>query len=166
MKKNLLLRHITLMTFIIFTLTACNNSNKTKPDTVVNIPSAATSKDIQKELSATPSSSEENASSGISAETYDSLDFAGYKGKISFYYDKNGSVIYYKWFLTEADENKAKEIYQNVCEALKGSYGKGEESNSAASNMYTTTFTNEKQQIVAQLQGGDSGYEISYMVAG
>ena len=165
MKKKFLLEQIILMTLIIFTLTACNN-NKTKPDTVVNIPSEATSKDIQKELSATPSSSEKNTTSGISAETYDALDFAGYEGKISFYYDQNGSVIYYKWFLAENDKNKAKEIYQNVCNALKGSYGKGEESNSEASNMYTTTFTNEKQQIVAQLQGGNSGYEISYMVVG
>ena len=118
-------------------------------------------------MKATPFATEKNKESGISAETYDKSNFAGYDGELSYFYGEDGSVLYCKWFLTETDENKAKEIYSDVCQALSGSYGDGEESNSEATGLYTTSFTNDKQQITAQLQKANgSGYEISYMVVG
>jgi len=145
----------------------CATKKNVEPEEVVEIPKNASSDTISKELGATPSSQETNEDSGISADNYENSTFAGYDGQISFYYGEDGSVLYYKWFITEKDEKKAKEIYSDVCEALAGSYGDGEENNSAASGVYTTSFTNEEQQITAQLQkANSSGFEISYMVVG
>ena len=136
------------------------------PEEVMTLPEDQSEKGISKKLGATPSSKEKNKESGISANNYENSEFAGHNGQISFYYDKDGSVLYYKWFITEQDEKKAKEIYSDVCQALSGSYGDGVENNSEASGLYTASYTNDKQQITAQLQGNDSGWEISYMVVG
>jgi len=160
---------IPFLCLLILSLTACNNTSSKKEvpaETVMPVSENANKKDIQKELGEA-SSKETNKESGISANNYENSKFAGYNGQISFYYDKDGSVLYYKWFINEKDEKKANEIYSDVCQALSGSYEDGEENNSAASGLYTTSFTNDKQQITAQLQkANDSGYEISYMVVG
>ena len=161
----------TLLTILCFciSITSCSSkeSKDVAPEEVMVLPADQSEKSISKELGATPSSKETNKESGIFANNYENSEFAGHKGQISFYYDKDGSVLYYKWFLTEKDEKKAKEIYSDVCQALSGSYGDGEENNSEASRLYTTSFTNDKQQITAQLQkANDGGYEISYMVVG
>lgn len=167
MKKT---RNLLLPIFLLtLSLSACGNSGsdkKVEPEKVVSIPKDASSDSISEKLDATPSSQETNKDSGISAETYEKNTFAGYDGQISFYYGEDGSVLYYKWFITEKDEKKAKEIYSDVCQALAGSYGDGEENNSEATGLYTTSFTNDKQQITAQLQkaANGSGYEVSYMV--
>ena len=152
----------------IFITSCWGKSNKgIASEEVINLPEDQSEESISKELGATPSSQETNKESGISANNYENSSFAGYEGKLSFYYDEDGSVLYYKWFITEKDEKKAKEIYSDVCQALSGSYGDGEENNSEASGLYTTSFTNDKQQITAQLQkANDGGYEISYMVVG
>lgn len=158
-----------LLTSILATnfLTACSSQQQVEPEKVVTIPKDASSDSISKKLEATPSSQETNEDSGISADNYENSTFAGYDGKLSFYYNEDGSILYYKWFINEKDEDKAKEIYSDVCQALSGSYGVGEENNSEASGLYTTSFTNDKQQITAQLQKANgSGYEISYMVVG
>ena len=150
-------------------MTSCSskNSKDVAPEEVMELPEDQSEESISKELGSTPSSKEKNKESGISANNYENSKFAGYNGQISFYYNEDGSVLYYKWFINENDEKKAKEIYSDVCQALSGSYGDGEENNSAASGLYTTSFTNDKQQITAQLQkANDSGYEISYMVVG
>lgn len=161
--------------FIIFTLSACmiscsdekNGKQKVEPEKVVSIPKDASSDSISEKLDATPSSQETNEDSGISADNYENSPFAGYDGKLSFYYNEDGSVLYYKWFINEKDEDKAREIYSDVCQALSSSYGDGEENNSEATGLYTTSFTNNKQQITAQLQkANDDEYEISYMVVG
>lgn len=154
-----------VLLLILITTTSCASPKKEVPaETVMPISENANKKDIQKELGEA-SSKETNKESGITANNYENSNFAGYNGQISFYYDKDGSVLYYKWSLTEKDEKKAKEIYSDVCQALSGSYGDGEENNSEASGLYTTSFTNDKQQITAQLQKANgSGYEISYMV--
>ena len=168
MKKKLL----AVPVLCLLALTACTSKQDTaqkevKPEKVVSVPQNATSGDIKNILKATPSSKEKNKESGISAENYDKNTFAGYEGQISFFYNEDGSVLYYKWFISEKDEKKAKEIYADVCGALEGSYGDGTESNNKASGLYTTSFTNDKQQITAQLQkANDGGYEISYMVVG
>ena len=166
-RKNMCMMLLLASILSINLLIACSSQQKVEPEKVIAIPQNATSEEIHDVLNATPSSEEENKESGISAENYDGNTFAGYEGQISFYYNENGSVLYYKWFLTEKDEKKAKEIYSDVCQALSGSYGDGEENNSEASGLYTTSFTNDKQQITAQMQkANDSGYEISYMVVG
>lgn len=165
-KTNLL---IFLLCLFTLSATACNSTSSKKEvpaETVMPISANASKKDIQKELGEA-SSKETNKESGISANNYENSEFAGHKGQISFYYDKDGSVLYYKWFINEKNENKAKEIYSDVCQALAGSYGDGEENNSEASGLYTISFANDKQQITAQLQKANgSGYEISYMVVG
>ena len=166
--KRTLLTLLTALSICIF-ITSCSskNSKDIAPEEVMELPEDQSEESISKELDATPSSQETNKESGISANNYENSEFAGYNGQISFYYDKDGSVLYYKWFINEKDEKKAKEIYSDVCKALAGSYGDGEENNSATSGLYTTSFTNDKQQITAQLQkANDGGYEISYMVVG
>lgn len=150
-------------------MTSCSGkeSKEVAPEKVMVLPEDQSEESISKELGSTPSSQENNKESGISANNYENSKFAGYNGQMSFYYDKDGSVLYYKWFITEIDEKQAKEIYSDVCQALAGSYGDGEENNSEASGLYTTSFTNDKQQITTQMQkANDSGYEISYMVVG
>ena len=150
-----------------FVLVSCGNEKTVEPEEVMVLPKDQSEENISKQIGSTPSSKETNEESGISANNYEKSTFAGYDGQISFYYGEDGSVLYYKWFITETDEKKAKEIYSDVCQALSGSYGDGEENNSEASGLYTTSFTNDKQQITAQLQkANDSGYEISYMVVG
>ena len=151
----------------IITMTSCGNMKESVPaETVVPFTEDATQDDIKKQLG-DAANSETNKNSGITANGYENSKFAGYNGQLSFYYDADGSVLYYKWFITEKDEKKAREIYSDICQALSGSYGDGEENNSEASGLYTTSFTNDKQQITAQLQkANDSGYEISYMVVG
>ena len=157
-----------LIATMLFALLLSSCSSKTvKPQEVPDISKAENAADIQELMKATPSGTEKNEESGISAETYDKSNFAGYDGELSYFYNEDGSVLYYKWFINEKDEDKAKEIYSDVCQALSGSYGDGEENNSEASGLYTTSFTNDKQQITAQLQKANgSGYEISYMVVG
>ena len=160
----------TLLATVCFciSMSACSNkeSRDIAPEKVMDLPEDQSEASISKELGATPSSKENNKESGISANNYENSKFAGYDGQISFYYNEDGSVLYYKWFITEKKEKKAKEIYSDVCQALAGSYGDREENNSQASGLYTTSFTNDKQQITAQLQGNNSGWEISYMVVG
>ena len=159
---------MTALSICIF-MTSCStkNSKDIAPEEVMKLPTDQSEEGISRELGSTPSSQETNEESGISANNYEKSTFAGYDGKLSFYYNEDGSVLYYKWFINEKDEDKAKEIYSDVCQALSGSYGDGEENNSAASGLYTTSFTNDKQQITAQLQkANSSGYEISYMVVG
>ena len=168
MKKT---RNLLLPIFLLtLSLSACGNGSsnkKVEPEKVITIPEDASSDTISETLDATPASQETNKESGISADNYENSTFAGYDGKLSFYYNEDGSVLYYKWFINEKDEDKAKEIYSDVCQALSGSYGDGEENNSEASGLYTTSFTNDKQQITAQMQKANgSGYEISYMVVG
>lgn len=165
--KRTLLTLLTALSICIF-MTSCSskNSKDVAPEEVMELPEDQSEESISKELGSTPSSKEKNKESGISANNYENSKFAGYNGQISFYYNEDGSVLYYKWFINENDEKKAKEIYSDVCQALSGSYGDGEENNSAASGLYTTSFTNDKQQITAQLQGNGSEYEISYMVVG
>ena len=161
----------TLLTTLCFciSMTSCSNeeSKDVAPEEVMALPEDQSEESISKELGATPSSQETNKDSGISADNYENSTFAGYDGKLSFYYNEDGSVLYYKWFINETNEKKAKGIYSDVCKALSGSYGDGEENNSEASGLYTTSFTNDKQQITAQLQKANgSGYEVSYMVVG
>ena len=159
---------LTLLTILCVgtSITSCSEK-KIVPEEVMTLPEDQSEESISKELGASPSSQETNEESGISANNYENSEFAGYDGQISFYYDEDGSVLYYKWFINEKDEKKAKEIYSDVCQALSGSYGDGEENNSETSGLYTTSFTNDKQQITAQLQkANDGGYEISYMVVG
>ena len=161
----------TLLATLCFciSMTSCSGKESRGIDTekVMVLPEDQSEESISKELGSTPSSKETNKESGISANNYKNSEFAGYKGQISFYYDKDGSVLYYKWFLTEKDEKKAKGIYSDICQALSGSYGDGKENNAEASGLYTTSFTNDKQQITAQLQKANGcGYEISYMVVG
>ena len=156
---------LTAFMFFALLLSSCSNDT-VKPQEVPDISKAENAEDVQKLMKSTPSATEKNKESGISAETYDKSNFAGYDGELSYFYGEDGSVLYYKWFINEKDEKKAKEIYADVCEALTGSYGDGEESNNKASKLYTTSYTNDKQQITAQLQGNDSGWEISYMVVG
>lgn len=168
MKKYIL----SILSIFLLTLTACSSNESDSADvnpaaTVFQVNTNATDKEISNKLKATPSSKEKNQKSSISAETYNKNTFAGYEGQLSFFYDKDGSILYYKWYINETDQSEAKEIYTNVCKALTGSYGDGEENNSEASGLYTTSFTNDKQQITAQLQKANgSGYEISYMVVG
>lgn len=153
----------------LLAVSGCGNSAKKEvpAETVIPVEQDATQEEIQEQLGDSLVSTENNEESGISANNYEKSTFAGYEGKLSFYYNEDGSVLYYKWFTNEKDEKKAKEIYSDVCQALSGSYGDGEENNSAASGLYTTSFTNDKQQITAQLQKANgSGYEISYMVVG
>ena len=166
--KRTLLTLLTVLSICIF-MTSCSNKKNRDitPEEVMTLPSDQSEQSISKELGSTPSSQENNEESGISANNYENSKFAGYNGKISFYYDEDGSILYYKWFINEKEEKKAKEIYSDVCQALSGSYGDGEENNSEASGLYTTSFTNDKQQITAQLQKANGGgYEISYMVVG
>lgn len=166
--KRTLLTLMTALSICIF-ITSCSSKNNKDiaPEEVIELPADQSEESISKELGSTPSSQETNKESGISANNYENSEFAGHKGQISFYYDEDGSVLYYKWFITEKDEKKAKEIYSDVCQALAGSYGDGEENNSEATGLYTTSFINDKQQITAQLQkANDGGYEISYMVVG
>ena len=144
----------------------CSCSKKTAPQEVPDISNVNNAEEVQTLMKATPSTTETNKKSGISAENYENYTYAGYDGKISYYYSEDNELLYYKWFINETDKKKAKEIYSDVCEALTGSYGDGEESNNKASKLYTTSYTNDKQQITAQLQGNDSGWEISYMVVG
>ena len=154
---------------ICISMTACSGKHNRDiaPEEVMKLPTDQSEEGISRELGSTPSSQETNEESGISANNYENSEFAGHKGQISFYYNEDGSVLYYKWFILEKEEKKAKEIYSDVCQALEGSYGDGEENNSATSGLYTTSFTNDKQQITAQLQKANgSGYEISYMVVG
>ena len=168
MKRTLL----TLLTAFCFciSMTSCSGkeSKDIAPEEVMELPEDQSEEGISKELGATPSSKEKNKESGISANNYENSEFAGYNGQISFYYNEDGSVLYYKWFINEKDKDKAKEIYSDVCQSLAGSYGDGEENNSEATELYTTSFTNDKQQITAQLQkaANGSGYEVSYMVVG
>ena len=69
--------------------------------------------------------------------------------------------------LTTVTKERGKEIYSDVCQALSGNYGDGEENNSEASGLYIISFTNDEQRITAQLQkANDGGYEIFYMVVG
>ena len=155
---------IAIMLFSLL-LSSCSN-NSVKPQKVPDISKAKDAADVQELMKATPFKTEKNKESGISAETYDKSNFAGYDGELSYFYGEDGSVLYYKWFINEKTEKEAKKIYADVCEVLKGSYGAGTESNNKASKLYTTSFTNDKQQITAQLQGNDSGWEISYTVTG
>lgn len=166
MKKNVLAGLFLLSTISI--VTSCGTTKKEVPaETVMPIEQDATQEDIQKQLSDSHVNTETNEESGITADNYENSTFSGHEGKISFYYNEDGSVMYYKWFINEKEEKKAKEIYSDVCQALSGSYGDGEENNSDATGLYTTSFTNDKQQITAQLQKANaSGYEISYMVVG
>lgn len=162
--SNKILLCVTMLSLLA--ITGCGNSASKKEipaETVIPIVKDATQKDIEKQLG-NATSKETNADSSISANNYENSEFAGYNGQLSFYYKEDGSVLYYKWFINEKDEDKAKEIYSDVCEALVGSYGDGEESNSEASGLYTTSYTGEEQQITAQLQSGNDGYEISYIV--
>lgn len=166
MKK---LTTLTIACILALSIMACGkdqSQNDTKAEEVLELSKDTSADTIQEQMKATPSSQENNKESGISADNYDNSKFAGYDGQISFYYNEDGSVLYYKWFINEKDENKAKEIYSDVCQALTGSYGDGEESNNKASKLYTTSFTNDKQQITAQLQGNENEWEISYTVAG
>lgn len=158
------LTYLTILCLI--TITGCGNSNKKEvpAETVIPIEQDATQENIQEKLGDSLVSTESNEESGITADNYENSTFAGHEGKLSFFYNEDGSVMYYKWFINEKDEKKAKEIYADVCKALKGSYGEGQESNNGASKLYTTSFANDKQQITAQLQGNDSGWEISYTV--
>lgn len=166
MKKGIL-TYLTMLSLLV--VTGCGNSLKKEvpAETVMPLKQDAVQEDIQKQLSNSHVNTETNEESGITVDNYENSEFSGYNGQISFYYTDDGSVIYYKWFITEKNEKKAKEIYSDVCQALSGSYGDGEENNSEASGLYTTSFTNDKQQITAQMQkANDSGYEISYMVVG
>ena len=157
-----------VLLLILITTTSCASPKKEVPaETVMPIGQNTTKEEIQEQLSNSLVSTESNEESGIIADNYEESTFAGHQGKISFFYNEDGSVLYYKWFINEKDEDKAKEIYSDVCQALSGSYGDGEENNSEASGLYTTSFTNDKQQITAQLQKANGGgYEISYMVVG
>lgn len=148
-------------------LTGCgkDETKEIPAATVAPVTKNTTQEEIQKQLG-DAATTETNRDSGISASNYEDSEFAGYNGQISFYYNEDGSLLYYKWFITESDKSKSKEIYSDVCKALEGSYGEGEKNNSEATGLYTTSFTNESQQITAQLQSGGSGYEISYMVTG
>lgn len=167
MKRKLLTLLTALSICISMTSCSTKNSKDVAPEEVMELPEDKSEEGISKKLGSTPSSQETNEDSGISADNYENSAFAGHEGKISFFYNEDGSVLYYKWFITEKDEKKAKEIYSDVCQALAGSYGDGEENNSEASGLYTTSFTNDKQQITAQLQkANDDEYEISYMVVG
>jgi len=152
----------------LLAVTGCGKSTKKEvpAETVMPIEQDATQEEIQEQLGDSLVSTENNEESEITADNYENSTFAGHEGKISFFYNEDGSVMYYKWFTNEKDERKAKEIYVDVCKALKGSYGEGQESNNGASKLYTTSFANDKQQITAQLQGNDSGWEISYTVTG
>ena len=124
---------------ISLTVSGCSQSKKDiAPEAVMEIPEDSSTSGISKAIGSTPSSKEVNKESGISADNYENCTFAGYDGKISFYYNEDGSVLYYKWFINEKDEDKAKEIYSNVCQALSGSYGDGEENNSEVSGLSTT----------------------------
>ena len=152
---------------VVFTSCTFSKEKETvEPQEVVQIENNASTSQINDQLEATPSSQEKNTETGISVDNYEEQDFAGYMGKMAVYYNEDGSVLYYKWFLNETDAKKAKEIYQDVCEALSGSYGDGTENNNETSKMYTTSFTNNNQQITAQMLGNDTGYEVSYMVVG
>lgn len=152
----------------LLAVTGCGKSTKKEvpAETVMPIEQDATQEEIQEQLGDSLVSTENNEESGITADNYENSTFAGHEGKISFFYNEDGSVMYYKWFTNEKDERKSKEIYADVCGALTGSYGDGEESNNKASKLYTTSYTNDKQQITAQIQGNDSGWEISYTVVG
>ena len=46
--------------------------------------------------------------------------------------------------MNENDAKKATTIYEDVCAALTGSYGDGEETNSESSDMYTTNWDTEE----------------------
>lgn len=154
---------------LTISMTSCSTSMDKKtvaPQEVVKFENKSSSDKVSDQLEATPSSQENNTETGISVDNYEEQDFAGHMGKMAVYYNEDGSVLYYKWFLNETDAKKAKEIYQDVCEALSGSYGEGTENNNETSKMYTTSFTNDNQQITAQMLGNDTGYEVSYMVVG
>jgi len=154
--------------FVLLTIAGCGNSVHKKEvpaQTVLPITKDATQDDIEKQLG-DAASTETNRDSGITADNYENSEFAGHNGQISFYYNEDGSVLYYKWYLSETDKEKAKDIYSAICQALESSYDEGEENNSERSGLYTTSFTNEEQQITAQLQSSKNGYEISYTVVG
>lgn len=153
---------------VVICLYGCSEKETVPPQEVLDISHSSSREDVKNIIASKPIDTETNKDSGISVENYDKSTFAGHEGQVSFFYDKDGSVLYYKWFVSEKNEKKAKEIYSDVCQVLAGSYGDGEENNSEASGLYTTSFTNDKQQITAQLQksADGSGYEVSYMVVG
>lgn len=158
-----------ILSLFLLALTSCSSNTSEVADvkpaaTVFQVDDNATAKKISKELNATPSSKEKNKNSGISAETYEKNTFAGYEGQISFFYNEDGSVLYYKWYINETDSQKATTIYEDICTALTGSYGEGIENNSESADLYTTSWETEKEQITAQKISSDSGYEISYTV--
>ena len=164
-RKEIKKRILQVLILLTFSLSACSKQRTVEPETVLELPVDASSENVKQALSATPSSTEDNKESGISAENYEDYTFAGYKGKISFYYTDD-TLMYYKWHITENDTKQATRIYEDVCMALAGTYGEGTVSDNATSNLYTTTWETEEQQIVAQKVSSGNGYEISYMVVG
>lgn len=161
------LTYLTILSLLIITGCGVSTKKEVPAETVMPIEQDATQEEIQKQLGNSLVSTESDEESGITADNYENSTFAGHEGKISVFYNKDGSVLYYKWFTNEADKEKANKIYSDVCEALKGSYGAGEENNAENTGLYTTSFINQQQQITAQLQNNkNSGYEISYLVVG
>lgn len=130
-------------------LVSCSNSKKeVAPETVMTLPEDKTNKGISEALGATPASKEKNKESGISAENYENYTFAGYDGTITFYYGETGNLMYYKWYIGETDTKKAKNIYNDVCTALTGSYGEGVEKNAESTGLYTTSWETEKEPLL------------------
>lgn len=149
------------------TLTACagkegNSGNKKPaPQYVMELPKDKTKKSIQEAVGSTPSTVEENKETGISADNYENYTFAGYNGKISFYYSE-GTLLYYKWFY-QTDVKNGDTVYRNICTGLSEAYGEGVESNS--SNLQTITWKTQEKEIVAQkVTAGNGSIEISYTV--
>lgn len=151
---------------IPFLFTACSGNKQqiNTPPLEISF-DKATASDVEKTLNKKADSKENNKESGISADNYEDYNFAGYDGKISFYY-KDKELLYYKWIFTEQDKDKAKEVYSDVCNNLENSYGKGTENNNASSNLFTTTYDTDEQQVVAQKISNGNGFEISFMVVG
>lgn len=104
-------------------LISCGNKTTVEPEEVINITSDTSSADISAQIGYSPSRTDKNSDTGLSSERYDTNTFAGHNGQISVYYNEDGSVLYYKWFLFQTDKEKAKDIYSDVCQALTGSYG-------------------------------------------
>lgn len=147
-------------------LCSCSGNSKKNYSAPVNISfDAASAEDVEKVLNKKPDSTENNEESGITANNYENYNFAGYDGKLVFYYAED-KLMYYQWVMTEADEKKATQIYKDVCDNLQHNYGDGTESNNAASNMYTTSYETEEEQVIAQKVLVDNSYQISFMVVG
>lgn len=145
---------------------SCANMKEKNYTPPINISfDKTTSADVEKVMNQTANNIETNEESGISVGNYESYNFAGYDGTLSFYY-KEEYLLYYQWSITEEDSKKAKKIYGNICDNLTNNYGQGTESNNAVSDLYTTTYQTDTQQVVAQKTAVDSGYEISFMVVG